>query len=274
MAALFAVILLLSGFHDFWIKPSTFTPSPGDTVGVEVLIGHLADAVSYDRNPAHIERFIATHGDSLITIRGKPGDSPAGTIAFEHSGIVLLGYESRPTLNMMLARSFEGYLRESGLDHVVELRKRLGESDKEGTEAFVRSAKSVLNVGVRDGKADGSDNSFSRTLVSRAQVSRALGLPVEFIPESDPYDLRSGGTFVVRLVREGRSVVGARVEAWNGASARARTFGVTDEEGRVRLKLRGTGVWLLRSVVMLRSEKGESADWTSYWPSLTFEVSR
>jgi hypothetical protein len=261
----------LTGFHDFWIKPSSFTPEAGEYVSIDVLIGHLVDAESYGRNPSHVKRFVVATHDSTTVVDGTPGAIPAGGVTLFESGIAVVGYESTPTLNMMIPRTFEGYLRESGLSHIIELRSRLGESRTDGTEAFVRSAKALLNV---RNPLDGADHT-ERAVTSgrfRGGFDRVLGLPVEFVPDANPYDMNRGDILPVRLLRAGVPIVGARVEAWNGNDSRPKTFATTDDDGRVRLRLNGKGIWLIRSVVMLRAPGDSAADWQSYWPSLTFAL--
>ena len=46
----------------------------------------------------------------------------------------------------------------------------------------------------------------------------------------------------------------------------------TDEDGRVRFRLRPGGMWLIKAVHMIPAPAGASAEWASFWASLTFEM--
>ena len=46
----------------------------------------------------------------------------------------------------------------------------------------------------------------------------------------------------------------------------------SDSDGRVRLRLSGAGMWLIKAVHMVPAPQGSGADWSSDWASLTFEV--
>lgn len=45
----------------------------------------------------------------------------------------------------------------------------------------------------------------------------------------------------------------------------------SDRDGRVRLRLKPGGMWLVKAVHMVPAPAGSGADWASYWASLTFE---
>src|SRR5687768_8686639 len=101
--------------HDFWIEPSTFTPAPGEEVVLQMKVGE------------HFQGEIVTTSSIVV--------SAEGTVA---------SYSSRPSRIELEAAKFESYLREEGLEHVIEKRKARGESAKRGTEIFSRSVKTLL----------------------------------------------------------------------------------------------------------------------------------
>ena len=80
----------------------------------------------------------------------------------------------------MKAASFEKYLKEEGLNHIVEARAQRGESDKPGKERYTMYAKTIFLAG--------APNEGYKAVV---------GLPLEIVPEKDPYRF----TWSVRLVR-------------------------------------------------------------------------
>ncbi len=46
----------------------------------------------------------------------------------------------------------------------------------------------------------------------------------------------------------------------------------TDNDGRVRFRLRPGGMWLVKAVHMVQAPAGTNAEWESLWATLTFEL--
>jgi hypothetical protein len=69
---------------------------------------------------------------------------------------------------------FDDYLKVEGLTLALEQRERLHQVDRDGSENYSRHAKSIVQVGAPDA-------------ASQMQVTRPLGLPLEIIPEENPY---------------------------------------------------------------------------------------
>ena len=105
---------------------------------------------------------------------------------------------------------------------------------------------------------------------------RALGFAFELVPEQNPYALAAGGTLPLRLLYKGRPFAGALVVAMPKAHPEAAVTARSDSQGRVRLELGESGVWMVKAVHMARLESAaaaaEHADWQSLWASLTFEL--
>ena len=99
-----------------------------------------------------------------------------------------------------------------------------------------------------------------------------LGFPLELVAERNPYALRAGEEIPVRLTYENQPLAGALVVAINRADPAERLAARSDTEGRVRLRLRPGGMWLVKAVHMVAAPAGADADWASYWASLTFEA--
>ena len=100
---------------------------------------------------------------------------------------------------------------------------------------------------------------------------RVVEMPVELVPERNPYELTPGGELPVRLLREGRPLEAALVVGYPEDKPEQAVRGRTDEKGRVGLKLKAPGAWLIKAVHVERIED-DRADWQSWWASLTFEL--
>ncbi len=244
--------------HDFWIHPSSFRPDPRQRVSLELRVGERFRGEPVARNPEKIERFFVQVGSEPVSIAGVDGKSPAGYWTPKESGCAWIGYRSRPSALELPAEKFESYLAEEGLERIIDLRRIRGERKAPGRERYSRCAKSLIRVGGAD-------------VASRVHEA-ALGFPLEFFPEQNPYALRAGDAFSVRLMYQGKPLEGALVGAMAESDPRSETRVRTDADGRVRFTLAKDGVHLVRAVHMVRAPADADCDWESLWASLTFEL--
>lgn len=242
--------------HDFWIELSSFRPAVGSTVGVRLMVGQGFQGEPVPRNPALILKFVLVSDGGEAPIAGRAADDPAGTVAVSAPGLQVLGYRSSDSFVALEAAKFEDYLRDEGLERIVEERARRGESAKPSRELFSRCAKALLLAG--PGKPVGED--------------RELGFTLELRAEKNPYGLRAGGELPVRLLFEGKPLEGALVVAIPYGRAQEKLSQRTDKSGRVRLRLPREGAWLIKAVHMVPAPADSGADWQSLWASLTFEM--
>ena len=245
--------------HDFWIEPSAFTPAPGQRVAVRLRVGEHFRGDPVPRLPERIERFAAVGPAGEEPVPGVPGGEPAGIVALGKPGLHLLVYDSDRSSVELAGEDFEKYLREEGLEAVSALRARRGQTGAPVKEVYSRCAKSLVAVG------NGSGPGFDRH-------DRIVGLPLELVPEANPYTLKKGGELPVRLYYGGKPLAGAQVMALQKDRPEPRLSARSDAQGRVRLRLDRPGVWLVKAVHMVPAPKAAGADWESFWASLTFEV--
>jgi hypothetical protein len=254
MAAAILAIGSTSPAHEFWIEPATFGAAVDSVVPVNLMVGDGFPGHPVIRDRAAIERFVIAGPSGTADVAGWDGRHPAGLIRVRTAGTHVIGYLSRGETIELDAARFESYLREDGLEPVIEERRRRGASLAPGRERFVRCAKAILCVG--PAPEPGFDH--------------ALDLPLELLPEEDP--TRAGdGRLVLRLLHRGAPrggvLVAARHRDRPGHLARART----DDAGRVTLALDAPGVWLVSGVHMVAAPPGQEVDWESLWASLTFQ---
>ena len=248
--------------HDFWIEPSSFDPAPGAAVSFRLAVGQRWQGDAFPRSERRIVRFTLIGPEDARSIPGAEGADPAGGIAVEGPGIYVAAYQSNSGELQLEPERFVEYVRLEGLEWVLDERRRRGEEGSASREIFARCAKAMLRVA-------GDDR-------GRSAYDRVLGLPFELVPERNPYALAPGDTLPVRLVYRGRPLAGALIVATPrehpGEEVRARS----DRLGRAELRLPAAGVWLVKSVHMVRLEGTEAewqhAEWQSWWASLTFAL--
>ena len=244
--------------HDLWIEPTSFSPRAGEIVGVRLRVGMNLVGDPVPRVPALVNQFVAARAAERKPVLGRDGGDPAGMLRVALPGLQIIGYYSNPSRIELPAEKFNAYLEEEGLDSVLALRVLRKETAAGARELYSRCAKSLLLSGSP----------------SEAEGDRPLGFPLELVAERNPYALPAGEDLPVRLTYQNRPLAGALVVAINRADPAERLSARSDRDGRVRFRLRASGMWLIKAVHMVPAPAGSDADWSSYWASLTFESLR
>jgi uncharacterized GH25 family protein len=271
VTALVALGGLPAAAHDFWIEPERFQAQKGAILKITLRVGDFGVGDRVQRADSRIVDFSARTPDGSKPIVGRDGADPAGLVRLESDGTVVLGYRSNHASVELEPAKFADYLREKGLEPVLELRAQRGEDGLKAREIYSRCAKSIVRVG--DGPSTGFD--------------LMLGYPLELLPEKNPGDLRPSAdaaaleALPVRLYFQGKPLANALVGALD-LDAPKPAAGLhqepitarTDADGRASIALPHGGRWLFAAVHMIRAENNPEAEWESFWASLTFETQK
>ncbi len=235
--------------HEFWLEPSSFRAAEGERLSVRILVGDGFPGEPCARNPALLREFVVVGEGGAVPVPGDAGRDPAGELRIGADRPRLVGYRSCHSRVVLDAARFERYLRDVGLETIIDKRAARGESKRAGREAYARCAKAILG-----GPGGG--------------IERALGHPLELVPVGDP----SAGPeveFVLRL--DGAPAAGLLVRAFGKDRKGDPSPARTDRSGRVRFTLPRAGVWMLSVVAMREAPPSLDADWESLWASVTWE---
>jgi uncharacterized GH25 family protein len=241
--------------HDMWIEPMTFTPQSGEIVGVKLRVGQDLLGDPLPRDSTLINQFVVEDSEGRKPLVGRDGGDPAGFLRVPAPGLLIVGYRSNPSKVELGPEKFNQYLKDEGLDEVASARTGRHETDAKAHEIFSRCAKSLLLSGP----------------ANDSQGDRRLGFTLELVAERNPYTLRPGQDLPVRLTYENRPLANALIVAMNRLNVTERVTARTDHDGRVRLRLKPGGMWLIKAVHMIPAPAGSDAEWASFWASLTFE---
>lgn len=253
IAAALALVFAGAAYgHDFWLVPSTFHPSPGETVSVGLRVGQDFVGDPVPRSSYLLDRFIVRQGNRIDDVPGSESGDPAGFFRADARTAAVVAYVSRPVPLVTPAAQFEQYLRQQGLDAVLAARARRREHERPGRETFVRCAKAILGGG--------------RASLAATQP---LGLRYEIVPSHDP-ELGSS-PFRGRLLFDRTPLPNALVVAMFRDDPRVRLQTRSDANGTFTFALPRAGVWLIASVRMIGAPPGDDVDWQSFWASLTFD---
>lgn len=260
----------VSSAHDFWLVPNAFQTAPGSTLEI---LGQTSSSF-----PTTVSA-VATHRVADARLMGAHGDERISDLSIAGKSLRLRARPAAPgqyvvaaTLHWLSVReSAEGFRRYLSLEGAPDALERV---DREGllrgrdsvTRRYAKYAKSLVQVGAGGGRS----------------FSLVAGHPLEFVPLSDPGELRAGDTLQVRLLLQGRPAASARVHAgavqWTSPlpespheTARDVEL-LSDAAGVIRVPIAAPGLWNVRTLQIMQSPSGAGTDWDAHWASLVFTV--
>lgn len=263
--------------HEFWLAPTSYRIAVGAAVPVRLLVGENFAGTAWARPTRRVQRF--THfgptnpADSADLRPALLADSLAPTLRCAAPGTHVLALTSRLAYLELPAAEFTAYLREEGLGEALRQRHEAGvAATQPGREAYRRCAKALVLA---------TQGPHLPPAAADTAFRRVLGLPLELVPEQNPYRLRPGAALTVRVLRQGQPVPGALVRVWQAAPGLAKqsktpivsTFNTrANAQGRVLVRVPGPGPYLLATVRIENAPPALAAraDWLSTWASLTF----
>ncbi|MGI4862284.1 MAG: DUF4198 domain-containing protein [Janthinobacterium lividum] len=260
--------------HEFWLQPASFRVAVGTSVPLKLLVGANFAGETWPRPTRRVRRFVrfgpTNLADSTDLRPALLADSVAPALACPTAGTHLVVLTSSPSFLELPPDQFTAYLREEGLDFALYYRQKNQQTTtKPGREAYRRCAKTLVLATGSYALADRVDTVYRRV----------LGLPLELVPEQNPYRLKPGASLTVQVLRQGQPLKGALVQVWEANAATPGPGGTpahfasrTNNNGRVLLRLPGSGPYLLATNFMERAPATlvSRADWLSTWATLTF----
>ena len=101
-------------------------------------------------------------------------------------------------------------------------------------------------------------------------MTRPSGLAYEIVPDDDPTSRFE--PFRGHVLYEGKPLANALVVALLHGQPTVHIETHSDARGAIMLPLPCPGIWLIKSVHMVRASFFANEDWDSSWSSLTFEM--
>src|SRR3954453_20799691 len=215
IAIFVASIALQASAHDFWIEPSTFHPAVGDRVTAALRVGQNLAAHPLPNIPPLIDRFIVRGSSAERPVVGRAGADPAGIAFIAEGGLHWIGYQSNPYPVALEGPKFEDYLRDEGLERIVDARKKNAQSAAPGRERFYRCAKALLDT------------------PGAATFNAPLGFTLELVPRKNPYAIKTAGALPLALTFRGQPIANVLVVAMSKADSANAVRARTDAKGGV-----------------------------------------
>jgi uncharacterized GH25 family protein len=249
--------------HEFWLQPVEYWTSSDGLTAITLQVGHGPFRQRSPIPPRRITQFeaIAPEGatmdlrQSLHT--GGTSDDAAFLLKNQGTYILVLQTDDQAQTHLPAIR-FNDYLEVEGLTPALEQRARLGRMNEDGSERYSRCAKALVHVGSLDEESEGD-------------VTKPVGLPLEIVPETNPYATQRASALPVRVFFTGHPLAGALVKLTdleNDASTYESHR--TSPDGRAMFVMPTSGKWLLNVIWTQPSPPGDEADFETTFSSLSF----
>lgn len=252
------LISILTQAHEFWLQPLKYFYAVGEKATISFKVGENFIGESWDLKRHRIERLELIHRNQSSNLKDsvKEGEKDNLEVELKESGTHLIVMQSDKAYIELEADKFNEYLKEDGLDNVLDLRTKTKTLNKPSKEFYSRYTKLLLQVG------DTKDDTYKKV----------IGLPIEIVPDRNPYSLKKGDLIRFKILWQGKSFFGAKVRVWNRFDNRTTIQNIyTEKDGTMQTHISNPGAWMVSVVQMIPSTK-EGADWESYWGSMVFGV--
>lgn len=249
---------ILSSAHEFWMYPKKFVYAKDEVASIDFMVGENFEGERWSLKKERITRLEqhTAKGFSKITLPADTSARPALSLKLTAEGTHLIVMQSNNAFIELEAEKFNAYLKEDGLEDALNKRMNTNTLDKPSKEHYQRNTKLLLRCG------DFSDEVYKKK----------VGLPLEIIPLTNPYNATQGDEIQFRIFFEGKPHGFSLVKVWHKTEGRTFMQNVyTDKEGVITTRLSGKGAWMISSVKMVEAKDGK-ADWQSYWGSLVFGI--
>lgn len=256
------VLILPALAHDLFLKLDSFFVKVNEKVSVKILNGSFQTS----EGAVNVARLKEVSVIAPSGTRSNPKEADFTkdeTTSFlnlqpTEIGNYVVGLSTIEREIDLKAKDFNEYLMEDGIPDTLAERKRKKELKKDVRERYSKHVKTIFQVGDNQ-----SDN-----------YKTALGYPVEIVPVTNPYSLKTGETFEFQCLKDGKPLVNQFVMTGREDAANKLIVGEnvrTDKNGIAKIKLGGTGKWYVKFINMMRlSDK--KINYESKWATLTFEL--
>lgn len=243
--------------HEFWLETNKYFLNVGERCKIQFMVGENFKGEGWDLKKHRIEKLElnqlsgATNViDSVLT------DEALLKLSFKEPGTKMLVMQSNSAYIELAADKFNEYLKEDGLDEIYAQREKTKTLQTPSRELYSRHTKLLLSVG------DKNDDTYKKV----------AGLPIEIIPEKNPFTLKKGDKQRFKVLFEGKPLFGGKVRLWNKFDNRTTIQNIyTNQDGTIEMSISTPGPWMI-SIVRMVPSKDPKADWQSYWGSLVFAI--
>jgi uncharacterized GH25 family protein len=244
--------------HEFWLQPRKYRFALGEEIKIDFMVGENFTGEFWDMNRHKAEKLqlhrLSGVKDLATQVKNTNGNNL--TYKADQEGTYLLAMQSNAAYLEMEGKEFNAYLKEDGLDDILDERTKMNQLDKGSRENYTRFAKLLLQVGNK------MDDTYKKK----------LGLRYEIVPDQNPYGLKTGDYLQCKVFYEGKPAPHALVKVWSFVNNTTFLQNIyTENDGTVKFPISTKGPWMVSSVKMIHADN-KNADYHSLWASLVFGI--
>jgi len=255
------ILLVVSSLvqaHEFWLQPKKYRHAIGEEIKLDFRVGESFEGEFWDLQRHKVERMELHRASGVKDLLKAVKTTAGNNLAFKADvvGTYLFSMQSKAAYIELEGEKFNDYLKEDGLDYILDERTKAGILSQPSKEYYTRFAKLLVQAG------DKTDDTFKKK----------LGLRYEIVPDQNPYLLKAGDYLQCHVYYQGKPAAHALVKIWNKVNTTTFLQNLyTESDGSVRFPINASGPWMVSSVWMIASEKAD-ADYHSLWASLVFGI--
>lgn len=240
----------------YWMVPSSFYPAPNTPFVVSWVQGKnfIATPALFRQQQFSNIQLVEAEGEKAVLTLWRNSDKEQLSLTATTKGNLLVVAQTVPEMIELQADTFNAFLKEYGQDEVYFSRQAVGNMDMPARQIQSHHVKLLLQAGDQNSDVG----------------KKTVGLPLEIIPDSNPYQLKAGEMMRFKIYYDGKPLFGARVKVWNRHNNRTTLQNIYSEKnGSIETRISAGGVWMV-SVVHLVSSTDKRAAYRSYWSALVF----
>lgn len=256
--AVVVIVSVAARAHEFWLQPQKYFFAVGETAVIDFKVGENFTGEDWDMKRHKVEQISLFTGAAPVDLQPavKPTAGKNLSYTFTQAGTHQFFLKSNAAFIELEGDKFTDYLKEDGIDEILDLRAQRNETHTKAREFYTRYAKLLVQVG------EGAT----------PQVTKPVGTLHEIVPQQNPYALKTGDYLTVKVFYAGKVRPHALVKVW---TKRNRTTFLqnlyTENDGTLTFPINSPGEWMVSSVKMVPSAR-TGADYESAWASLVFAI--
>ena len=221
-----------------WLQPDKFIYKWNEDINIRLFTGENFEGSDSEDGHSGLATLSVYFDGMKDDLPGDYSDENFDSIQLKilDEGTAMVVYNSFDTLSGMESEEFNVRLEKKGLSKVLDYRKQNNEMNSAGYLNHQQSVKTIFQVGKK------YNNTF------KIETS----LPVDFIPQQNPYSLREGDSLEVLVLFQNEPISKQPIRLWHKKEMRTIiTELITNEKGLIKFPVTLEGIW------MLSTEKSE-----------------
>jgi uncharacterized GH25 family protein len=262
LLVLAVVLFSAAGAHEFWLQPQKYKFNQNDQTYISFRVGERYRGMNWQGNRDKVSNILVYSpscnvSDVTSKVSNAVGDSLK--MNFDEQGTYMITFKGEKNLIDLDAREYNNCLKMDGLDEVLSYRLRNREARASAKEYFQRSVKTIVQV----------EEKMSNI------CTQPTDLPLDIVPLTNPYQATEAGipakvSFKVYLNKEPLKNTAVRMWHQRADNKTAFTELKTNNEGIIETRIFPEGKWMLSCVYIGRYTADATAQWQSYWGTVTF----